>query len=70
MKYLFGVTKSPNLGEYVKTHIPRRIFPPGTIPATSNYGTAPAGNIVERVSGEAFNSYVEVLESEQTGFGE
>lgn len=24
---------SPDLGQYLKTHIPRRIFPPGTVPA-------------------------------------
>lgn len=49
---------SPNLGDYLKTHIPARIFPPGTTPAYSNYGTALAGYIVERVSGQPFNDYV------------
>jgi CubicO group peptidase (beta-lactamase class C family) len=52
-------TDSPNLGEYLKTHIPARIYPPGTIPAYSNYGAALAGYIVERVSGEPFNQYIE-----------
>ena len=35
------------------------LFPAGTTPAYSNYGTALAGYIVERVSGEPFASYVE-----------
>ena len=48
-----------NLGEYLKTHIPARIYPPGTVPAYSNYATALAGYIVERVSGRPFNEYVE-----------
>ena len=50
---------SPNLGEYLKTHIPRRIFPPGKVPAYSNYATALAGYIVERLSGQPFNQYIE-----------
>jgi CubicO group peptidase (beta-lactamase class C family) len=50
---------SPDLGAYLKTHIPRRIYPPGTVPAYSNYGTALAGYIVERVSGHPFNEYIE-----------
>jgi CubicO group peptidase (beta-lactamase class C family) len=49
---------SPDLGEYVKTHIPTRIYPPGTVPAYSNYATALAGYIVERISGRPFNDYV------------
>jgi len=47
-----------NLGEYLKTHIPARIYPPGTVPAYSNYATAVAGYIVERVSGCPFDQYV------------
>src|SRR5690349_18426603 len=50
---------SPNLGEYLKTHIPARIYPPGTVPAYSNYATALAGYIVERVSGRPFEDYVD-----------
>ncbi|MGD9561653.1 MAG: serine hydrolase domain-containing protein [Pyrinomonadaceae bacterium] len=49
---------SPDLGQHLKTHIPARIFPPGTTPAYSNYGTALAGYIVERVSGRPFNDYI------------
>ena len=49
---------SPNLGQYLKTHIPARIYPPGTVPAYSNYATSVAGYIVERVSGRPFDEYV------------
>ena len=52
-------SESPNLGEFLKTHVPARIFPPGTVPAYSNYGASLAGYIVERASGEPFNQYVE-----------
>ena len=51
--------ETPDLGAYLKTHIPGRIFPPGTVPAYSNYGAALAGYIVERVSGEPFEQYVQ-----------
>jgi CubicO group peptidase (beta-lactamase class C family) len=49
---------APNLGQYLKTHIPARIYPPGTVPAYSNYATSVAGYIVERVSGRPFEEYV------------
>ena len=52
-------SKQVNLGQYLKTHIPRRIYPPGTVSAYSNYGAALAGYIVERVSGRPFNQYVD-----------
>jgi CubicO group peptidase (beta-lactamase class C family) len=50
---------SPDLGQYLKTHIPKRIFPPGKVPAYSNYATALAGYIVERVSGQPFTDYID-----------
>ncbi len=60
IKDLFTFEKpSPNLGDYLKTHIPRRIYPPGTVPAYSNYATTLAGYIVERVSGQPFNDYID-----------
>jgi CubicO group peptidase (beta-lactamase class C family) len=49
---------SATLKQHLVTHIPERIFPPGTTPAYSNYGAALAGYIVERVSGRPFNDYV------------
>ena len=59
IKDLFvDVSKQMSLGQYVKTHIPRRIYPPGTVSAYSNYGAALAGYVVERVSGKPFNQYV------------
>ena len=48
------------LGEYLKTHLPRQIFPPGTTPAYSNYGATLAGYIVERVSGTPLSEYIRV----------
>ena len=47
------------LRDYMSTHIPRRIFPPGTTPAYSNYGASLAGYIVQRVSGQPFDDYIE-----------
>jgi CubicO group peptidase (beta-lactamase class C family) len=46
-------------GEYLRVHLPARIFPPGATPAYSNYATTMAAYIVERVSGQNFNDYVE-----------
>lgn len=43
------------LGDYLKSHLPAPIYPPGTIPAYSNYGATLAGYIVQRVSGEPFD---------------
>lgn len=47
------------LGVVVKRLLPRRVYAPGTTPAYSNYATAVAGYIVERVSGMPFNTYIE-----------
>jgi CubicO group peptidase (beta-lactamase class C family) len=46
-------------GEYLRVHLPARIFPPGATPAYSNYATTMAAYIVERVSGQNFDDYVE-----------
>lgn len=48
-----------SLEDYLARNMPARIFPPGKIPAYSNYGTALAGYLVEVVSGEKFEDYVE-----------
>ena len=48
-----------SLGQYLKAHLPERIYPPHAVPAYSNYGATLAGYIVERVSGEPFDEYVE-----------
>lgn len=47
------------LGDSLKHWTPDRIHVPGTTPAYSNYATALAGYIVERVSGQDFNDYVD-----------
>ncbi len=47
------------LATMVKRWTPKRIFDPGTTPAYSNYATALAGYIVQRVSGLPFDDYVE-----------
>ena len=46
------------LREFLIQNQPRRIFPPGEIPAYSNYGVGLAGYVVQRVSGEPFEQYV------------
>ncbi len=56
---LFKFTPQPPLSEYVRKHAPARIFPPGEVMAYSNYGTALAGYIVERLSGMSFEDYME-----------
>ena len=48
-----------SLQQYVRTHEPEEIYPPGTTPAYSNYGATLAGYIVQRVSGMPFDDYVE-----------
>lgn len=47
------------LQTYLSTHMPARIFPPGSVPAYSNYGAGLAGYIVQRVSGKPFEEYVQ-----------
>jgi CubicO group peptidase (beta-lactamase class C family) len=47
------------LNQFLPSHLPRQIFPPGTTPAYSNYATTVAGYIVQRVSGVPFNEYIE-----------
>ncbi len=57
--FVLSVEEMLSLEDYLKTHIPARVFPPGEVMAYSNYGTALAGYIVERVSGLPFAEYVE-----------
>jgi len=47
------------LGEFVRTRLPPRVRPPGVVSAYTNYGVTLAGYIVERVSGQAYTSYVD-----------
>ena len=48
-----------SLRDFLIQNQPRRLFPPGAIPAYSNYGVGLASYIVQRVSGEPFEQYVE-----------
>ena len=44
---------------YLKENMRPFMFSPGEVPAYSNYGNALAGYIVERVSGEPYETYIE-----------
>ena len=60
-KYIFvdGSKHLMPLELYLKENLPARIFPPGETPAYSNYGATLAGYIVQRVSGEPYEVYVQ-----------
>ena len=47
------------LRTYLVNQLPARVFPPGKIPSYSNYGITLAGYIVERLSGEKFERYID-----------
>src|SRR5438067_9123363 len=47
------------LREELKRWMPPRVTAPGGFPAYSNYGAGRAGYIVQRVSGEPFEAYIE-----------
>jgi CubicO group peptidase (beta-lactamase class C family) len=56
------ISASNNLPSYealLKQHVPARVFTVGSTPAYSNYGASLAGYIVERVSHEPFDAYIE-----------
>lgn len=48
-----------DLKEFLVNHIPGQMFDAGTVPAYTNYATALAGYIIERVSGKRFETYIE-----------
>jgi CubicO group peptidase (beta-lactamase class C family) len=56
---LFSFDPQPVLKEYLVKNVPARIYPPGTVMAYCNYGTALAGYIVEQISGVPFEEYIE-----------
>jgi CubicO group peptidase (beta-lactamase class C family) len=61
-EYVKGVANAQDLlplDKYTKLYIPERVYTPGSTPSYSNYGTALAGYIVQRVSGMPFEQYVE-----------
>lgn len=47
------------IAQYLPSHLPAQIFAPGTIPAYSNYATTLAAYMVQRVSGQSFDDYVD-----------
>ena len=59
-KYIFvdDIKDQRSIGAFLKHNIPARIFPPGRYPAYSNYGATLAGYIVERISGESYETYI------------
>ncbi|GJG89190.1 FmtA-like protein [Gemmatimonadetes bacterium T265] len=52
-------TKRVPLGRFLATHMPARVRPPGLHSSYSNYATALAGYVVQRVSGQSWEDYVE-----------
>ncbi|HSN75614.1 MAG TPA: serine hydrolase domain-containing protein, partial [Anaerolineae bacterium] len=61
MKYQVAssVGEMTSLEDYLAQNIPVRVYPPGQVPAYSNYGAALAGYIVEQVSGEPYAQYID-----------
>ena len=51
--------RAPGFEALLKESMPERVFAPGSTPAYSNYGASLAGYIVQRVSGEPFDDYIE-----------
>jgi CubicO group peptidase (beta-lactamase class C family) len=54
----YGKPPAP-LGQVLSGYVPPRIFDPNGGPGYSNYGASLAGYIVQRVSGERFEDYVQ-----------
>jgi CubicO group peptidase (beta-lactamase class C family) len=50
---------APGFEQLLKQWVPERVFAPGTTPAYSNYGASLAGYIVQRLSGESFDDYLD-----------
>jgi len=50
--------KATPLREFLIENQPWRMFPPGAVPAYSNYGVGLGGYIVQRASGQPFEDYV------------
>jgi CubicO group peptidase (beta-lactamase class C family) len=51
--------KAPGYEALLKQWVPERVFAPGSTPAYSNYGASLAGYMVQRLSGEPFDAYIE-----------
>lgn len=60
LKYIMSYSSdAPGYAEALKRWVPERALAAGATPAYSNYATALTGYVVERVSGEPFDDYVE-----------
>src|SRR3546814_20512220 len=60
MRDLFRATPDGvKLGDRLKSWVPDRLYAPGTTPTYWNYATALGAYIVERVSRERFEDYIE-----------
>src|ERR1043166_3213914 len=57
--FVVDVQHMKSMHDYLVTARPAQIFPPGKIPAYSNYAICLAGYIVQRVSGEPFETYID-----------
>lgn len=57
--FVLSAEEMVSLEDYLKNNIPARVYPPGKVMAYSNYGTALAGYMVERLSGMSFAEYIE-----------
>lgn len=53
------VSKVKPLDAALQHSVPARIYPPGTVPAYSNYGASLAGYIAARAAGMTFEQYIE-----------
>jgi CubicO group peptidase (beta-lactamase class C family) len=51
--------KTPSFESLLKQWVPERVFVAGGTPAYSNYGASLAGYIVQRLSGESFDDYLD-----------
>jgi CubicO group peptidase (beta-lactamase class C family) len=47
------------MGQWLPRHMPKRVRAPGTFSSYSNWATALAGYIVERISGESYDDYLD-----------
>lgn len=56
--FVAGEDRVLPLRDHLVRHMPARVYAPGAVMAYSNYGTALAGYIVERVAGQPFETYL------------
>jgi CubicO group peptidase (beta-lactamase class C family) len=62
LHYEFLATDSDHMvpaREWLVTHMPARVRPPGEVAAYSNYGASLAGYIVARIAGQPYDQYIQ-----------